>query len=100
MRIVWAAALQLAERGHLSRALARMRPQVDALARAVAHLHPRCPQRIEQQPALGIGETAGRQRLVDLLEDEEAAADPPGEERLSRPVGSPDLQRRHPLLLT
>src|SRR5438105_6273350 len=42
--------------------------QIERVPVAVPHFHSRSLQRIEEQPALGIGQAAGGQRLVDLLD--------------------------------
>src|SRR5437660_2393341 len=69
--------------------------QVEALALAVEHLHAGGVERVEEQPALGVGQASRRQSLVDLGDGEKAAADAPCEQGLSRLVRSADLQRRH-----
>src|SRR5205823_11119305 len=69
--------------------------ELDPLPPRVDDLHPGGVQRVEEEPALRVGEAAGRQRLVDLVEGEKAPADPTGEERFARLVRAADLQRRH-----
>src|ERR1700682_1761216 len=68
---------------------------LDALPGGIDHLHPGRVKRVVQQPALSVRHALGRKRLVDLLNGKEAAPDSAGEERLSRLVRPPDLQRRH-----
>src|SRR5262249_13918759 len=69
--------------------------ELDPPAPPVEHLDPRRVQRVVEQPALRVGERAGRQRLVDLLDGEEAAADASGEQGFAGLVRATDLQRRH-----
>src|SRR3954468_5728547 len=69
--------------------------QLERVSFGVADFHARCLERVVEEPALGVGEAAGRQGLVDLLHGQEAAPDSPGEERLPGLVRAPDFQRGH-----
>src|SRR5216684_3636797 len=69
--------------------------RLEALPGGIEHLHTRRVKRVVQQPALGVRQAVGGERLVDLLNGKEAAPDSAGEERLPRLVRPADLQHRH-----